>query len=269
MQVAKKPIKKIDIYNENFNHFFVEKLNKITPEQKALIPESLSFKIYRYGSEAGSEMLSFQEKMWILSTVFKHHVTIMVDDDERGICMKEFSKSQQALKGEIKNGPLLDSLRVHSSFIMADKELMASSLYMNHVCTTNIYSLVKELIENTSHKRDRAFVKAKKEINTILEFLSNYEATKRKIAIDYELTMPMWYALIYFSKNEKLGVDFYDGDFKYAYASNKVTMHRDMKRLQDMGYLLRRGKKLQYRYSLTGAGINLLDRIMNNIILKF
>lgn len=270
MNEQKKPIKKIDIYNENFNNFFTEKLNQITPKQRSLIPNDLAFKIYKHGDKASSEHLTFQEKLWILSVAFSHSVTIMVHDKERGIGMRDFGKASQANEGKILNGELLEDMRIHSTFVMADKELMTASLYMNHVSCSNIYSLIKEIVENANHSVNKKFVKAKKDMNTILSFLTNYEATKRRIAMDYELTMPQWYALLYFSTgNDKLGVDFAKRDFKYAYASNAFTLQGDMKKLVNRGFLFRRGVKGTYKYYLTAAGVNLLNRIMDNIVLKF
>lgn len=266
---VKKQVKQIDLYNPQFDHYFIDKLNNITPEERALLPERLSFKIYKFGIEGSSERLTFQEKMWILSVVFKQSVTIMVEDRKNGIGMREYGKARAANRGKINNGELLDEMQVHSAFVIGDRELMAASLYMDHVCCSNIFSLVKEIIKNTGHKKNQQFIKSKKDVNEILKFLTNYEAKKRRIALDYGMTMPKWYALLYFSTGEKLGADFYNRDFQYAYASNRITLHRDMKWLQENGYLMRRGEKLKYRYSVTGAGLNLLNRIMDNIILKY
>lgn len=268
MPSVKEPVKKIDIYNEQFNYFFVNKLNSITPEQKNLIPKDLLFKIFRTGNEGSAEKLSFNEKMWILSVAFKHNITIMVDDAKNGIGMRDFGKASQANKGKIKNNELLEDMRINSSFVIADKELMAASLYMNHVSTSSIYSLIKEIIPNVNHKKNQQFTKAKKEINIILSFLINYESNKKRLAMDYGITVPKWYALIYFAIGEKLGHDFYDKDFKYAYSANRWTLNRDMNELHDSGYLLRRGVKKQYKYSLTAAGVNLLNRIFDNILFK-
>lgn len=269
IQVQKKSIKQIDIYNENFNHFFVEKMNKITPEQSALIPKDLSFKIFRSGALANLDRLSFQEKMWILSVVFKHNITIVIDKADNALNMREFGRAADAQRGKLRNIELLETMRAHSAFVVSDKELMMSLLYMNQASCSNIYTLVKELIANANHKRNLSFVKNKKNIQTILAFLINYESNKKRIAMDYGLSMPKWYALLYFSYAENLGAEFYNNAFKYAYASSRLTLHKEMKQLQDQGYLVRRGIKRAYKYSVTSAGINLLNRIFDNIILKF
>lgn len=268
--MQKKPIKQIDLYNEQFNYYFTERLNNITPKELALLPKDLAFKIYKGGVEGSAERLSFQEMMWILSVVFTKNITIMVEDRENGVNMVDFGKANRASRGKIVNGELLEDMRIKASFVIADRELMAASLYMNHVSTSNIYSLIKTVIPNVNHSKNQKFVQARRDMNLILTMLTNYEATKRRIAMDYGLTMPMWYALLYFSTGEKLGASFYSNDaFKYAYSSNRLTMHKDMKYMEDHGYLLRRGEKLKYRYTLTSAGLNLLSRIMDNIVLKF
>lgn len=268
MQVEKLPIKSVDIYNENFDHFFIRKLNSMTDEQRNKLPKELSYKIFRNGFEGSAERLKFQEKMYILSVAFGHKVTIMVDDEKEGVNMREFSKAQKASIGKVKNGELLEDMRVHAGFVIADKELMAASLYMNHASCSNIYSLVKELIPNTNHKVNQKFLKAKKEINTILNFLINYEANKKLLAMNYNLTMPKWYALLYFSVGEKLALDFYDKDYKYAYSSDRRALHRAMVALSNEGFLVRRGEKKKYRYAITASGLNLLNRIFDNILFK-
>lgn len=269
MARIEKAIKAIDIYNEQFDYFFIEKLNKITPEQMALIPDSLQFKIQRYGSRATGEWLSFQEKMWILSVVFKLNVTIMVDDAENSINMRDFGKATKAERAKVNNSELLGDMQIKSAFVIADRDMMNSSLYMNHVCNTKIYSLIKDVIENVNHKKQQKYIKAKKDLEIILSLLTNYEATKTRIATEYKLTIPMWYALLYFSSGEKLGAHFYKKDFKYAYTSSTFSLHKDMKILYDRGLLTRRGGVKYHKYSLSAAGVNLLQRIMDNVVFNF
>lgn len=266
---AKNKIKTIDIYNENFNHFFVERLNMLQPEDRRKIPNELMIKIFRRGNEASAERLNFNEKLWILTVALQHKVTITIDSPD-GISIKEFKGAVQAQKGEIMNSQLLDAMRVNSAFILGDTELVKALMYMAHVSTSPIYKLIqKEYIANASHKKDDNYKIQKDRLQNVLKLLINYEANKKRISSDYRIDPCQWLALLYFSTGEKLGTDFYNEAMRYATNSSRPNLHKGMKRMHDDGYLDRRGGKNDYRYSLTAKGINIFNRILESIIMKF
>lgn len=269
MTYLAKKISAADLYNENFNYYFTMKLNAITADQRALLPQELSYKIFKRGTEASAGLLNMNEKMWILSLVFKQNITIIVDDPADGLDVKEGMASLKAQRGKMGNGKLLEYLQIKSAFVLGDKELMSSVLYMAHVCCSSIYQLAKKHIPNNiDHARNRKFMNDRKAFLTTLDFLKNYEATKRRISSDYGLTMPEWYALIYFATKEGFASDFYDKDFKYSYNSNRRNLHVGMKRIADLGYLQKRHINRKDKYTITAKGVDILGRIFNNILLK-
>ena len=269
MRGVKKLIKAIDIYNPEFNFYFTEKLNMMTPEQRNLLPIELSNKIFKKKNVASAGALAFNEIIYILSVVFKQNITIVVQDDKHGLSTKDFKASVEAQKGNITNGELLEKMQMKSAFILSDKQLMQSLLYMNQVNCGPLFTLLKEIISNNTHKRDKNYKGAKTRIEEIFKFLLNYETHKKRIATDFRLTMPEWYALLFFSTGEQLGNDFYNKHFKYSYNSDRISLFRGLNRLYKEGYLNRRGGAKEHRYSLSGSGINLLQRILDTIILKY
>lgn len=263
-----KKIRSTEIYNENFNHYFTEQLNSMTPEQKLRLPNDLSFKIYTRGNEASAEKLNFNEKVWILSVVFEKEWTLTVHDKDAGLDMENFITSIKVQRGAKLNGELLEGLRVKSFFALGGKEVMASLLYMAQVSCTGIYQLVKKHIPNADHAKNKKFVDQRTEFLKVLTFIKNYEAKKNRIAENYSLTMPEWYCLVYFSINEGFAKDFYNHEFTYAYNSNRRTLHSGMLNLYKRGLLTKRQSGKSDKYTTSAKGLDLLDRIFNNILLK-
>lgn len=269
MSFEAKKVRIAEIYNENFNHFFTEKLNSITIEQKQKIPNDLAFKIYSRGNEASARKLNFNEKMWLLEVVFGLNVTITVEDPINGLETKDYNAARKAQRGSLTNGELLDVLKIKSVFVIGGKQLMESILYMSHVTTTGIYQLVKKYIPNAGHEKNMKFEDQRKAFANTLRFLKHYEANKRRIASDYGLSMPEWYALIYFAIGESFAVDFYKKDFLYSYNSSSINLHKAITRLYNNGYLLRKQIAKKHKYTVSSKGIDTLNRIFDNILLKF
>lgn len=263
-----KYIRNAEIYNENFNHFFTEKLNGMTPEQRAELPIEITNKIFRRGEVASAGFLNFNEKMYILSTVFQCSVTITVSDEANGLDIKDYTAALKVQRDTMSNGELLEKLKIKSAFVLGSKELMSSLLYMAHVENTGIYQLIKNYIPNADHEKNAKFMEGKKAFIKTLSFIKKYEANKQKISSDYGLTMPEWYALIYFSINEGLAKDFYNRDFTYAYNSNRRTLHAALISMCNHGYLVKRQFGKSHKYSASSKGLDLLNRIFNNILLR-
>jgi predicted transcriptional regulator len=268
MTFAAKSIRNADIYNENFNHYFTEKLNGLTPEQKDKLPNELLYKIFKRGNEASAEALNFNEKTWILSVVFERNVTILIDDDE-GLDTKDFVTAIKAQRGKKTNGELLEDLRVHSAFALGNKELMTSMMYIAHVSCSSVYQLVKQNVPNADHARNKKFMEAKTAFNKTLGMLKHYEANTRRITMNYGLTMPEWYALINFAIAEGYAKDFYNRDFKYSYNSNTRNLHKGLKSIALKGYISAKKVGIKDRYTITAKGMELLGRIFSNILLNF
>lgn len=268
MTFVAKRIASVDIYNENFNHFFTEKLNAMTDEQRIVLPQELSFKIFKYGNIASAGLLNFNEKMWMLSNVFNCQLTIVVEDADNGMDIKDYVASQKVQRGTKNNGDLLEAMKTHAAFALGNKELMNSLMYMAHVCCSNVYQLVKKYTPNADHPKNTKFIDGKMAFTKTLQFLKNYEANKRRITETYGITMPEWYALMYFAIGEGFAKDFYKKDFVYSYNSSMINLHKGMLRMYSMGYLIKRKVGIKDKYSISSKGMDLLDKIFNNLLLK-
>lgn len=265
--VAKK-IAAADVYSENFNHYFTEKLNSLTEEQKHRLPNDIIFKVFKYGTAATAEQLNFVEKMWMLETVFNCSINIIVEDIEAGLDIAHFKDALKAQRGRIENTQLLDELKIRAAFFLGGKELMASILYLENLCNSGIYRLSKSHIPNADHKKNKKYIRQKDDFNQTLSFLCNYEATKKRITMLYDLNIPELYALLYFGSGEKYGGDFTRGDFSHAYNSNQTELFKGMTRMHRLGYILQRKTGLKHKYVISSKGLDLLNRIFSNILNK-
>lgn len=266
---AKNEIRTAEIYNEYFNLYFVEQLNSLTPYQRNLIPKELLFKIFQRGNVASSARLNFNERVWILTNVFDYSFAMVISSKD-GIGPKDFKNAVKAQNGNLNNSELLEPMNINAAFVLGDKDLMKSLLYMNHVCTSPIYLLVKkEITANAENKPNTRFKDAKDRLATVSKLLINYEANKRRMAMDYGVDTCQWLALLFFSTGEKLGTEFYNETMRYSYNSSKVNLFKGLKSLYDKGYLDRRGTKFELRYSLTSKGISLFNSLMDKIVMKF
>jgi hypothetical protein len=269
MPTTKNDIRSADIYNENFNVYFVEKLNNMSPVQRNKLPLGLAFKIFQQGTKASSARLNFNERMWILAVVFGHKITLSIDDDG-GIDGKDLKAARKAQKGQMLNGELLEQMKLKSAFVLSDRDLMRSLMYMNHVCSTPIYTLIRnEIVANTSNIVDQRFKASRDKLQSVLKLLQNYEANKRRMFLDFKLSTCEWLALLYFSTGERPASPFYDGDMLYSYNSSRANLHGAMKRLEVEGFLDRRGMNGSFKCSLSSKGINLLNDILDKIVMKF
>lgn len=264
-----KTIAKAKLYNDNFNHYVTEMINAMTPEQKLLLPMDLNYKIFRKGKGFSAELLTFNEIMWMLQVVFKKNITITVEDEEKGLELKDYTTALKAQRGSITNGELLEKLQIKTAFVLGGKELMSSLLYMSHVDCTGIYNLIKKHAQNANHKENQRFVRDREAFNKTIRFMANYEAIKRRITTDYNLTMPEWYVLLYFATKEGFARDFYDREFVYAYNSSSRNLHTALVRIHNIGYLVKRKKGNKDLYSISAKGMEYMNRIFNNLLLNF
>lgn len=262
--MEKKPLR-YDLYNENFDFWFKGWVESMTPNQKSLIPDDLLFKLFtNKGGTRGD--LSFKEKVHILASGFGKEVIIVVKDEDNGIDAKDFNNAQKAKKSKMMNSDLINNDRTNASFILASKSLFESMAYLSHVYTSDIWTFINKINTTDVSVKAKNFAKGKDAIKSLVRLLLNYELNKKRIVMEQNMTTSMLYAILFFSTGEKKGVDFYNGNFKYAYNCNRSEMHRGLLELYKKGYLDRRGSVMKQTYFLTSKGVDLLDSICKKII---
>lgn len=262
-------VSKLDIFNPQMEEYFMEKVSKLTPEELVSIPQEIRNKLFRSGFQRSSHDMKFNEKAHLLTTTFNQDMIIMFLDEEKGIGPDEFKAAIKAQKGKITNGELLKNIPTKSIFILGNKELMAPLLYLNHVLCSDIYNLVSTPVAREKTSSEKNYIKFYKAYKGITEVFTHYEGTKKMISQAFGIDMPSWYALLYFGNKERLGTDFYNGHFKYAYSSSRIKLFTGLKKMYDNGYIARRGQRNKLKYTLTAKGTDLLNRIIDTVILNY
>lgn len=262
-------VNKLDIFNENFEEYFMKKVSKMTSQQMNILPSELKNKLFNGGLVRSSYKLKFSEKVYILSTVFDSSMVMMFTDNEDGLGPDQFKEAIKAEKGKIKNQELAKNIPMDNMFIIGNKELMSPIIYLNHVFCSDIYKLFSIPVIREKSVSEKQHIKRAADYAEIINIFGHYEATKKLIAHEFKLDMPSWYALLYFGNKELPGRPFYSRDFKYAYSSNKMNMYNSLKKLVDTGYMSQRGKRNDLRYSLTAKGLDTLNQIIDRVILNY
>lgn len=258
---------KVGFYNDYFNHYVTGLLNTMTTEEKRKLPDDILSKVFRNGKEGSAEGLLLFEIFYLLEIAFNKSVILLVQDNEAGMTFADLKQVKQARKGKVNNSEVFECVKDKGMFVLGGKNLMEDMVYLNNMYTTGIYQLIKTNIPNTDHAKNKKFVEAREAFQKTLAFLKNYEANKGKVAKIYGLTMPEWYALMYFSE-ERYAYDFYNKDFTYAYNSSRINLFKGMQRIFKLGYLIQKKVGKKDKYILSAKGMDLLNKIFDNILLK-
>src|ERR1700761_2503647 len=213
--MPEQTIRNLDIYVPNFDYMLLERLDRATPEQIELIPGTLKFKIFKNGKTSIDKM-NFNEKLYILSVCFKQTIIIATLDEETGVSAKNFKKAIDAQKGKVNNSELLDDMKIPALFVQSDKELMRAWQYMNYVQCSEVYNLVKMAHPREASKRESKYHAYQRSLAGLMRMICNYEGNKKDVIINFKLSVPKLYALLYYYDGEKPGKDFYTVAFRHA-----------------------------------------------------
>jgi hypothetical protein len=258
--------RKWEIDNVNFDHFMNDLLKTMTDGQRANLPMELAFKLDK-GAKYAVSMLTFTQKLYILSIAFNKKVTLIIEDD-KGLLPADFLPSIiKAQNGKKKTGELVDEFRAAGAFFLGSHDLMNWLEYANMICATPMYRLMtgfRSDIKDRSKVQQRA-QRVRESVNGILEMLVYYEGNKKRMSTDYNVGPAEWYALMFFYRGENTPDKFYDEAFKYAYTSNRRTLSVALTSLKRRGFLDTRGAVRSTRYHITPKGKELTIKIMERI----
>lgn len=258
-------IDKYDFYSENFENYFKSKIESITEAQKNKLPDSLKYKIFK-NKEIVCSMLSFKEKVYVLNICFDANVVIHINDPGVELGAEDFKTIEDTQRGKVTNTELLQSPKIQSGFVMGDRNLFQAMTYLNHMYTSEIYTLFRKIKVSDRSKKDKNYARGKEVVAGVTDLILKHEQYKKKIIMEFNITPQELYALLYFSTGEKFGKHFAQRDFKFAFNSTGRMLTGTIKNLTDKGYLNRRGKTSHYRYTLTAKGQDLLNKIISRII---
>lgn len=266
--MSEKTIRNLDIYVPNFDDMLLERLERATPEQLELMPSTLRFKVFKKG-KASIDFMNFNEKLYILSVCFKQSIIIATLDENHGVSGKDFNKALAAQKGKVNNKELLENMQIPALFVQCDKELMRAWQYISYVQCSEIYTLIKGAHPREKSKREIKYLAYQRALAGVMKTICNYEGQKKSIIIQFKMSVPELYALLYFYDGEKSGKDFYTVAFRHAYTSNRGDLGGALMKLYTEGYLDRRGTLKQLKYSITSTGIERVTRVMNKLIYNY
>lgn len=258
--------RKWELENPNFDHYVKALFSEMTEAQRSMLPPDLSYKVGK-GSKYSTSMLTFVQKLWILSTIYNKRVSLIIED-EKGIPVNAFKKILQAQHGKIATRELVDEFRHAGAFFLGDHDLMSWFEYANMVCATPMYKLM------TGYKadlKDRSKVQVRHQriqeaTYGMLKMLVHYEGNKKRMSSDYDVTMPEWYALMFFYEQESTMAKFQE-TFKYAYISNTKDLYGAITKLKRKDMIGSRGTSKRYfKYYITPKGKEMVIRLMTRIV---
>jgi hypothetical protein len=258
-------IDKYDFYCENFETYFRDRMEGITAAQKALLPQDIKNKLFR-GKEKLNNLLSFKEKVYILSTCFGSKVQIYVYDEDKEFRDKDYSAITKSQGGDLTHSELLETPHVKAGFIMSDKILHQAITYMSHIYTSKIYTLLRPINVFKRTRKEVKIIRAKEVITFITEIILKHEQYKKSVMMEFNLTPQKLYSLLYFANGEKFGKDFFNRDFTHAFNCNARRLQGTVKTMYDEGLLHRRGINTAYKYTLTSKGHTILQGVISKIL---
>lgn len=259
---------KYDFYSENFENYFKDKIAGITPAQKQKLPDSLLYKLFK-GAKVAPAMLSFKEKVYILNTCFDANVVIHVNDPEMEFSDQDIKAIQKTQNGKMTNTELLAQPKIRAGFVMGDRNLFQAMTYLNHAYTSQIYTLLRKVRTEERSVKDKNYARGRQVVEGVSDLILKYEQYKKRLIMQYNLSPQQLYALLYFSAGEKLGKDFIQRDFRYAFNASARMLSGSIKSLVDSGHLNRRGKTTHFQYTLTAKGQDLLNKVISKVIDNF
>lgn len=251
----------MDIVNENFDYWFNKIYLEAGHDKLKAVPDALLRKINQKKSDP-SKSLKFYEKVYILTVCFKYRFFHVLCTEE-GVDIKTFN---MVAKGA-KNAPILKVLDEEGVFVVGDAAIARSFSYAAHIQGTDIYNLIKDY-KFTKNLSERKHVTQKKAISTLVDFISNYESKIRKILGRYDLIMVDFNTLSYHYNKERAAADFYHTAYQ-SYKPNSVHLRKSVYKMVQIGYLQRRGSPKFSKYSITAIGIDLIDKIFDELITTY
>jgi len=260
-----KRLAKYDFYNENFETYFNDKIDQITPAQKSMLSNELLSKLFK-GPKRLSGALSFKEKTYILNTCFGVETMIHIYDPALKINKSDLYDAKKANVGKMTNGELLQNPRIQAGFVMSDKNLFQNLSYLNHIYTSEIYTLFRSVKQLERSNKDKNYSRGREVVGGVTDLILKYEQFKKRLIMEFDLTPQRLYVLLYFSTGEKYGKHFFQRDFTYAFNSTARMLSGSVRQMTDLGYLIKRGDKRNWRYTLSSKGTALLDKIISKVI---
>jgi hypothetical protein len=252
---------KFDIHHDNFNYYFLEQTEKMGEMQKALLPRELLYKIYIKGhtrvNAKSSSKLTFLEKLLVLTTGLNKRWVLVIEDEDSGVDIAKYKK--------LTNGEAAEELMNDGLFVLSNGELTETFQKLNSVSTKAAYNYLTK-VKNKNYLQPDEY---KRNMNYLARFVSHYEAHRKKIAMENDLTMAEWLTLLFlYDGEEKVCSVLYKDKFKYSYNSSSTKFKLAFGTLQSKGFIIKYGIKASSKFQITALGRQKFGAIMAKYVVN-
>jgi hypothetical protein len=260
---------KFDIECDNFNFYFARHLEGITEDQKTKIPKELNYKLFKgagkYRAKAINK-LGFMAKLFILIKCFRKRWILLVEEEETGMTPEQFFEMRDKVAKEGYTANAAENVMERGYFATANKELMDGMSRLNLVSVSPAYHYLAR-VKNIPPTKTWEF---KKQINYVINFLSNYEGVKKKILLQANVPPPELYVLFYlYDGLEKGASSIYNDKYRYTYNASKGQIQRSFVTLQNKKWVEKIGNRKFTKLKITPLGAAAVDDIMRKYLIDF
>jgi coproporphyrinogen III oxidase-like Fe-S oxidoreductase len=258
-----------DLSCQNFDYYFANHLEDISPQAKDMLPKDVAFKIFRGGGKVNTlntSKLSFVAKLYILCKCLRKRWYIVVEDEHRGLSPQEFLNLREQLKKRVYTEDATNKLVTTGEFVYGSKELMDTLGYLNTLSTSKAYTFLaknKNPVVNKSHEWS-------KKMQYIVKFILTYEANKKTWVSQYKIEIPEWYVLISLYEGQEVkSSPIHQVTFRRAYQSSPTKIRKCFAVLQSKGLISKTGDRNGTKLRITALGVDLVNTILEKYALNF
>lgn len=259
---------RFDVVSENFDYFFAQELEKITPEAKEFLPRDVVFKLFRKGGQVNTtstNRLNFIAKLFILVKCLRKRFYIVVED-ESGMKMSDFDNMARLIKERDLSVGSATSLIAAGGHILGGKEMMDGYSWLNRVSASPAYNYIlkaKNSVANKATEDDKAMI-------AVTKMLVGYESNKKDLIAKTGIRMPEFFVLLLLYPGKEVpSSSIYHEVFKRAYQSSPTKIKTAFSTLQQRGYIVKYGSTKKVSLQITPLGRDFLRGILDRYVLNY
>lgn len=263
---------KFDISCPNLDNYFAIQSAGMGENQKDCLPKELVYKVFKKGGRPNSKStnkLSFLAKIYILIKSLKKRVIILIEDDVNGMDEEQYFKYKKMLKKNdlsIQNSTELVS---DLTFVLANKEIMDTYSAINRLSMSYAYNYLTKIKETKRNKGINKTDQWNKKMSYILRLFSQYEANRKKIAMQTGINFSEWMVLIYlYDGKEYTSVTIYKEWYKHSFNSSATKLKTAFSSLQILKYVEKIGTSRAAKLRITYLGKEKVNEIVGKYIIN-
>lgn len=245
---------KFDLENDNFNQYTVQALKVVTESQLNELPPDLRYKVYRNGLDPNpnnTSKLGFLAKLFLLWRTLRKRWFIVIEDEANGMTPEQFLEYRNITKpGDVSMRDAED-LSNSGAFVLANKELADTFAGINFVSTSNAYNYATK-VKNMKSGKTSSYGK---EMTYLMKVITNYEANRKKMLLDFGLNMSEWLVLVSLYHGEEMNcAPLYKKIFKHSFNSSSTNIKLAFGTLQQKNLIKKYGTNRDALMQITPLG---------------